>query len=115
MCISVLYQEKIFSLFKEIFQGSSAQTTQQGSKLYTVFEGTLLINLHSYCYSVSIIVDVIEEVTKSFDFIEAIINIVVLLNYCPDASSFSFHFEELCHRKEVAVNLQNGKSWYSCL
>lgn len=73
----------------------------------TVFEGTLLINLLSYCYSVSIIADVIEEVTKSFDFIEAVINIVVPLNYCPDASSYFYHFEELCHRKqESKVNIQ---------
>lgn len=60
--------------------------------VHTLFEGTLLINLHSYCYSVSIIVDVIEEVTKSFDFTEAVINIVVLVNYCPDESSYLFHF-----------------------
>lgn len=107
MGISVLYQEKIFSGQGEVSGKFCTDKTTGKQIVYTVFEGTLLINLHSYCYSVSIIVDVIEEVTKSSDFTEAVINVVVLLNYCPDASSYFFHFGELCYRKkEDKVNLQ---------
>lgn len=88
-------RRKFFSAQGDLSGKFCTDNTTGKQIVCTVFEGTLLINLHSYWYSVSIIVDVIEEVTKSFDFIEAVINIVVLLNYCPDAASLLFHFEEL--------------------
>lgn len=108
MCISVSYQRKIFS-FQGDISGKFCTDNTTGKQIvqivYTVFEGMLLINLHSYCYFVSIIVDGIEEVTKSSDFIEAVINIVVLLNYCPDASSHFFFILKSCAigRKEIKL------------
>lgn len=103
ICISVSYQEKIFSVQWEVSGKFCTENTTGKQIVSTVFEGTLLINLCSYCYSVSIIVDVIEEVTKSFDFYRSCNKHCCTIELLPRCIIL-FHFESCTiERKKIKL------------